>query len=520
MSRRVVIVGAGPGGLSAAMLLAQAGLNVTILERMHQVGGRTGHWKLGDFTFDIGPTFFLYPRILDEIYEACGRNLLQEVPMVRLDPQYKLVFGSSQGELSCSPHLQQLQAEVAKLCPEDAPQVERFMTENRLKLERFRPILEQPFLDWASLLRWDVMKATPHLRPWLALDNELQRYFSDHRIRLAFSFQSKYLGMSPFKCPGLFSILSFLEYEFGVFHPIGGCGAITSNMASIARQMGVKIHLQEPARQITFEGNRATGVETDQGYYPADAIVLNADFAQAAQQLIPNRLRKRWSDKKLARKKFSCSTFMLYLGIEGSYSHLPHHTIYLADDYLRNIREIDTEHVLSEDPSVYVQNASVSDSTLAPKGMSTLYILSPVTHQHQNVVWTPEQQQTYRQRVLEQLKHLGLHDLPSRIRVEKMMTPDTWVEELNIYKGATFNLAHSLDQMLHLRPRNCFEDVDGVYLVGGGTHPGSGLPVIFESARITSRLLLRNLGLETLPHAILPLKRLKPFPAPWAGEVA
>lgn len=185
MSKRVVIIGAGPGGLASAMLLAQAGLDVTILERMNQVGGRTGHWKLDDFTFDIGPTFFLYPRILDEIFTACGRNLLQEAPMVRLDPQYKLVFGMNNGELECSPNLERLKAAVARLCPADAPNIERFMTENRTKLEKFRPILEQPFLDWASLLRWNVIKAAPHLRPWLALDDELQRYFSDpHPISL------------------------------------------------------------------------------------------------------------------------------------------------------------------------------------------------------------------------------------------------------------------------------------------------------------------------------------------------
>jgi phytoene desaturase len=520
MPKKVVIVGAGPGGLSAAMLLAKAGLDVTVIERMNQIGGRTGHWKLDGFTFDIGPTFFLYPRILDELYAACGKKLLDEVPMVRLDPQYKIVFGKDNGELECTPDLARLKAAVAKLCPADAPNVERFMTENRLKLERFRPILEQPFLDWASLLRWDVMKATPHLRPWLALDDELQRYFSDPRIRLAFSFQSKYLGMSPFKCPGLFSILSFLEYEYGVFHPIGGCGAVTANMAKLAQEMGVNIKLGEPAHEVEFVGSQAKSVVTEQGIYPADAVVLNADFAQSVRHLIPDRLRSRWKDKKIEKKKYSCSTFMLYLGIEGRYDDLPHHTIYLADDYLKNIREIDTEHVISTDPSVYVQNACITDPSLAPSGMSTLYILAPVTHQHENVRWTPELQQTFRQRVIQQLSRLGLHDLEKRIRVEKLMTPDTWVDELNIFKGATFNLAHSLDQMLHLRPRNCFEDVDGVYLVGGGTHPGSGLPVIFESARITSRLLLENLGLSHIMPMTEPQKLSQQFPAPWASEVA
>ncbi|HQR41272.1 MAG TPA: phytoene desaturase family protein, partial [Gemmatales bacterium] len=383
-----------------------------------------------------------------------------------------------------------------------------------------RPILEQPFLDWMSLLRWNVMKATPHLRPWLALDQELQRYFTDPRIRLAFSFQSKYLGMSPFKCPGLFSILSFLEYEFGVFHPLGGCGAIMQNMARIARELGARIHLHEPAERIVFDGRKAQAVVTHKGVYEADAIVLNADFAQTIRQLVPDSLRKRWSDKQIEKKKYSCSTFMLYLGIEGRYDHLPHHSIYLADDYLKNIREIDSEHVLSADPSIYVQNACISDASLAPHGMSTLYILAPVTHQHANVEWTDALKLEFRQRVLQKLTQHGLADLESRIRVEKILTPDGWAEDLNIFRGATFNLAHSLDQMLHLRPRNRYEDVDGMYLVGGGTHPGSGLPVIFESARITSRLLLDDLGLSHVMPTTEQRTLEWNFPAPWAKDVA
>jgi phytoene desaturase len=185
---------------------------------------------------------------------------------------------------------------------------------------------------------------------------------------------------------------------------------------------------------------------------------------------------------------------MLYLGIRGQYDHLPHHTIYMAKDYDRNLDEIERQHILSDDPSFYVQNASVTDSSLAPEGHSTLYILVPVTHQHPNVDWKL-QTRPYRDLVLRQLAKVGLEDVKDRIVVERLITPDDWDQGYEIHLGATFNLAHSLDQMLHLRPRNRFEELDGVYLTGGGTHPGSGLPVIFESAKISSRLLLEDLSL-------------------------
>jgi phytoene desaturase len=177
------------------------------------------------------------------------------------------------------------------------------------------------------------------------------------------------------------------------------------------------------------------------------------------------------------------------------YDHLAHHTIYMAKDYERNLREIETDHVLSDDPSLYVQNPCVTDPSLAPPGMSTLYVLAPVTHLHPNVDWSTERDR-FRGVVLRQLAKLGLTDLPRRIRFEKVVTPADWNRTYAVYRGATFSLAHSLRQMLHLRPRNRFEDLDGVYLVGGGTHPGSGLPVIFESARISARLLLDDLGLD------------------------
>ena len=235
------------------------------------------------------------------------------------------------------------------------------------------------------------------------------------------------------------------------------------------------------------------GVRTNQRTLRGDALVVNADFARAMERLVPDRLRRRWTNQKLAKKKYSCSTFMMYLGVEGRYDDLAHHNIFVSADYRRNLREIERDHVLSADPSFYVQNASVTDPTLAPEGMSALYVLVPVTQQHPNVDWNREKS-AFRARTLRQLEKIGLTGLEKRIRYERVITPVDWDSKYEIYRGATFNLAHNFQQMLHLRPHNRFEDVDGVYLVGGGTHPGSGLPVIFESARITSRLLAEDFG--------------------------
>ncbi len=492
--QKVVIVGAGPGGLAAAILLAQSGVEVTIVEKRDTVGGRTSTMERQGFKFDIGPTFFLYPRVLREIFAVAGKDLDAEIPMARLDPQYRLVFGSG-GELLATPDIERMERAIAEVSPEDATRFRSFLCDNRKKLENFIPFLEQPFESWRDLAKLRMLKMLPLLRPWRSLDSDLRSYFHDERIRLGFSFQSKYLGMSPFTCPSLFSILSFLEYEHGVFHPTGGCGAVTKAMARVARELGVKILLNEPVEQMLFEGRKAVGVRTAERSLAADAVVVNADFAQAMEQLVPDGLRRRWTDTKIKNKKFSCSTFMMYLGIEGRYDDISHHTIYLAENYQKNLRDIERDHVLSEDPSFYVQNACVTDRTLAPNGMSTLYVLLPVTHQHPNVDWNT-QQSLFRKTALQQLEKIGITGVERRIRFEKVLTPQSWQSDFALHRGATFSMAHSLGQMLHMRPHNRFEDLDGVYLVGGGTHPGSGLPVIFESSRITARLLLEDFGIE------------------------
>jgi len=501
-TKRVVIVGAGPGGLAAALLLAKSGVQVTVVEKAPVVGGRTSSIHQDGYKFDVGPTFFLYPQVLKEIFVAAGFDLDSELPMHRLDPQYRLVFGAG-GELLATPDVTRMKQAIAAISPEDANRFDAFLKHNRTKLSSFLPFLQSPFTSWRDLTKPQMVKLLPLLAPWRSLDSDLQVHFKDERIRLGFSFQSKYLGMSPFRCPSLFSILSFLEYEHGVFHPVGGCASVTQVMAKLAEQMGVEVLLDEPVESIQTANGRATGVTTSRRTLKADAVVMNADFANAVRKLLPGASRKRWTDTRVARSKYSCSTFMLYLGIEGRYDNVSHHTIYLAKDYRRNLHDIERDHRISEDPSFYVQNACVTDRTLAPAGHSTLYVLVPVTHDTGSIDWKAETPRL-RALALNQIRKIGLEDVEQRIRTERVISPADWSEQFDLHLGATFSMAHSLDQMLHLRPHNRFDDVERMYLVGGGTHPGSGLPVIFESARITSKLLLEDLQVDTSWETVAP----------------
>ena len=491
--KSIFIIGAGPGGLATSILLAKSGENITILEKSDKIGGRTSSITENWFKFDLGPTFFLYPQALEKVFQSVGLNLMDEIEMERLDPQYRIIFKSG-GHIDATNDIKVMSDQIKNFAPEDAKGFSKFMNENREKLRKMEPCLTNPFLNIFSLLSPRLLKLLPMVKPNQSLDTYLKRFFKDPRIRLAFSFQSKYLGMSPFVCPSLFSILSFIEYEYGIFHPKGGCNEITKVMAQVATDNGVEIKLNEPVEKILFNENKATGIRTKTGDYKADAIVINADFARAAKTLIPNNQRSRWKDNKIENKKFSCSTFMLYLGIKGRYD-VPHHNVYIAEDYKSNLEDIERRHVLSKSPSFYVQNACVTDPSLAPKGNSTLYVLVPVSHEHENIDWA-ENKNNYRNLIIKELEKVGFVDLEDRIIYEKVITPADWSNQYNIHLGSTFNLSHNLKQMLYLRPRNRFEDCEGVYLVGGGTHPGSGLPVIFESAGITSKLIAEDIILN------------------------
>jgi phytoene desaturase len=262
-------------------------------------------------------------------------------------------------------------------------------------------------------------------------------------------------------------------------------------MAGLARRMGVDIRLGAGVERVLFEGKRASGVVCNGETLQADAVVINGDFAKVIQDLVPQQHRPRWRDAKIEKARLSCSTFMLYLGLDGPMPEaLGHHTILLSEDYARNIREI-TDGILPMQPSLYVQHAGFTDGGMAPPGQTSLYVLVPVPNLKAGIDWKGLRE-TYRRLVLDRLKLLGLGDIESRIRYERIVDPTEWRDDFFVHEGATFNLAHDLMQMLYFRPHNRFGP--GLYLVGGGTHPGSGLPVIYEGARITARLLIEELS--------------------------
>lgn len=486
--KKIIIIGAGPGGLSSAMILAHRDYEVTVYEKQDYIGGRTSALKAGDFTFELGPTFVMLPQAFEEVFELSGRKLADYITWKRLDTLYRLSFRDGR-EFNVSFDKEKLKAEIARLFPGDEAGYERYLKAQQRKFERMYPCLKVPYEHWYDYLRLKLLRAAPVMDLFTPLYDVMGKFFKHDDMKISMTFQAKYLGMSPWECPGPFSILSYIEHAFGIYHPIGGVHKIPEAMAKVAREDGADIRLGNGVERIIVEDGRVVGVKLADGTEDrGDFVIMNADAAMGMSKLIPEAYRGRWSDERLEKQPYSCSTFMMYLGLDKKYD-LPHHNIFFAEDYKENIAEIFEKKTLPQDPSFYIQNASVTDPTLAPEGKSTIYVLVPVPNLSADIDWMVEKAK-YRDLVLKQIaERTEMKDIAEHIEIERVVTPLDWRDKIDVFKGAVFNIAHTLGQMLYLRPHNEFESLPGLYLVGGGTHPGSGLPTILESGRIAADLI-------------------------------
>ncbi|GAF12067.1 phytoene dehydrogenase [Bacillus sp. JCM 19045] len=487
--KKIIVIGAGPGGLATAMLLAGKGYNVKVVEKQPFVGGRTSSFNQDGFTFDRGPTFFSMPHILEELFASVGRNMADYLDLREINPMYELRFD----DVIFTPprDTEEAYQKIEQLFPGNGNGYLRFMTETRKKMAMLMPLLQNKHDSLFDYGRLRALTALPSLSLGKSLYDELSKYFTDERLKLSFTFQSKYLGMSPWDCPGAFSILSFMEHEYGVFHPIGGVNQITKALARAFTELGGTIELSKGVKKILIDQGKAYGVEYENGEKELlDDLIINADFAYAMSELVEDGKLKKYSKKKLETKKYSCSTFMIYANVDKVYD-LPHHFILFSKDYKRNVEEITGSKQLSDDPSIYIHNPIVTDKSLAPEGKSPLYLLAPVPNNMSDIDWD-EQKETFVDLVLDQIeKKSGFKDLRNHIETYSVVSPVNWEQDFNVYKGATFNLSHNLGQMMYFRPHNKFEEIKNCWLTGGGTHPGSGLPTILESARITANGLMK-----------------------------
>lgn len=518
---RVIVVGAGPGGLAAAINLAGQGLQVQVVEKDAVPGGRMKgltFGERGEYQVDTGPSILQLPGLLESLFTRAGKRLADYVDLAPVQPNTRIHFWDGT-HLDTWRDPARMEAELARFGADKPAAFRKWMAESR---QKYGVAYEKFIATRAdSLGYYAPWRLAPTLRfkPWQSLYRQLDDAFGDDRISYALSYPSKYLGLHPTTCSSVFSVIPFIELAFGVWHVRGGFRELARGMQRCAEDLGASFRFSSPVARLAMEGGSARGVVLQSGEtLEADAVVVNADLPWAAQNLVDPELRKgsRVSDAALQKASYSCSTFMLYLGLDRSYRELPHHLIYLSDAARRTDRDALQDRSLDlDDPPFYVCNPSATDPGGAPEGHSTLYVLVPTPNTSREVDWEQAKRELTA-RVPGWLEKVGLRDVARHVRAQRAFTAETWRDDFNVYRGAVFNLSHTWTQLGPLRPRVREPRLPGVYWVGGGTHPGSGLLTIFESANIAADYLVREAGgagLPEWPHVV-------PLDEPRAAQAA
>ena len=497
MAQKILIVGAGPGGMATAMRLAAAGYEIAIYEAADRVGGRMRGFDLGAYQFDTGPTILQVPHIYDELFATCGLRFADYVKLIQLDPNTRIKFWDST-HIDLTSDSAAFKAQLAHFDANLPAAYDRWYAEHlRKNVVGYGPYLGSPVRSPLGYLKPAEVAAALPFRPWESLYEHFQRFFPDERLVYAMGYQAKYLGMHPTACSSVFSLVTFLEFHYGIWHPEGGFSALARGLARAAQDLGVQIHLGHPVRQVIVEGGKATGLLLADGErVRGDAVVINADFGHALQNLLPDHARGRYSDGWLAKKEFSCSTFMLYLGVDRRWDDLPHHQLYLSGNIRRRDPLWARSAVLDEeDPSFYVCNPTIVDPANAPSGHSTLFVLVPVPNLRYPIDWEAKRG-PYRERILRQMAKLGFDDVERHIVSEHAYTAETWRDEHLTHLGAVFNLIHSWSQLGPLRPHIRHQGARGIYWIGGAVHPGSGLLTILEAAKSAVHFIGEDLPVQ------------------------
>lgn len=489
MKKKIIVIGSGFGGLGTASRLLSRGHEVEIFEKRDKPGGRAYVYEMDGFTFDGGPTVITAPFLFDEIFEAAGKKREDYITFVPCDPFYR-IFNSEGRKFDYNGDHEFVLNEIEKWNPADKEGYTRFLKTTKAIFEKgFTELADKPFLNV-----WDMLKVAPDLiklQSYKTVYQYASQFIENDFLRRCFSFHPLLVGGNPFQTTSIYAMIHYLEREWGVHYAMGGTGAIVDAMTCLIREQGGVIHTNAEVDEIIVGNGKARGVRLSDGsVHYADEVVSNADVAFTYRHMIPEEHRKKYTNRKIERTKYSMSLFVIYFGTKKRYldSGLAHHNIILGKRYRGLLEDIFNRKNLSEDFSLYLHMPTKTDPSLAPEGHEAFYVLSPVPHLDSGTDWT-RKAGPYRDAIMQFLEDNYLPDLQENLVVEHHIDPLHFKNTLNSYKGSAFSVEPILTQSAWFRPHNRSEDVENLYFVGAGTHPGAGLPGVLSSAKIAEDLI-------------------------------
>lgn len=486
-----LVIGSGLAGMAAAIHLLRSGSQVTIVEKNAGPGGRCDRFSQAGHHFDVGPTLLVMPLAYADEFAAMGADLHQLLDLQRVDPTYTLVFDDG-SQLALTSDLERMHDQLETIERSSFGGFLRYMEEGRRHYHiAMHRLVNRDFRTAAQFFSLSNLPLVHTIKPLVPHYRHMSRFFSNPRLKAAFSFQDVYMGLSPFQAPSTFSMMPYSELAHGVWYPRGGMYRVAETLAQVAQQAGAEFIFNKTVERIEVDGRRAVGLHIEgERFLEAQAVLANADLPYIYRQLLPDQALT----ERLLRKRYSCSVVSFLWGMDRSYPQLPPHTLFLADDYRQNFTSIVDDLDVPENPSLYLHAPARLDPAMAPPGQDTLIAIVPVGHLDEagNQDWE-ERQDRARAAVFQRLKLLGLDDLPAHIKFEISFTPLFWQNRYNLVKGATHGLSHNLAQLGYFRPHNHHPLYKNLYFAGASTHPGTGMPTALISGRLAAARMIDEL---------------------------
>ena len=496
MKKTVTVIGAGVAGLASAIRLQNKGYSVTIIEKDNLPGGKMNRVQLDGYQFDLGPTIVMMPELYREVFEEAGKDPDDYIPMERLDPMYSSYFDKGKVCYEVSNDLVKNIEMFESISSEDADGFLKYLSDlyHRFNIAK-NHFLQRPFRDAKDFYNPSTLSQGLKLKTLNSAENLLKKYIKDERMRQMISFQTLYIGISPAKGPSLYTIIPMIEFLYGIWFIKGGMHTMATAMERLFLELGGEIEFNSEVEQIVIEDGKATGVSVDGEIRHSDLVMCNADFPYAMKNLIKEpQYKGKYTDKKIDDMDYSCSCFVLYLGMDKKYPEVENiHNFVFSEDLDKNIKQIFNGETI-EDPSLYMYIASKKDKSMAPEGKDGIYVLMPISDlKTMKYEWTDEVAAMYREKMLLKLKNLpGMADIEEEIVTETMITSLDFESQYNAYNGATFGLRPTLTQSVHMRPQSKATHCDNLYFTGSSTHPGAGVPIVLLSSKIAVGELLKD----------------------------
>ncbi len=487
-----VVIGSGFGGLAAANRLASAGYQVKLFEQREKLGGRAYQLKSKGYTFDMGPSLITATDIIDSVFASAGKSMHDYIDLMPLDPFYRVYFHDGT-HIDYSGDAEAMKRQMARFNERDAENYDRFM-------EAAKPVYDAVITDELGARPFDTIRSMVDFVPraiklnaWMPVSMFARRFFKDERHRFLFSFHPLFLGGNPFRAPSVYIMIPYLEREQGVWFARGGMYSLVEAFSRLFEEQGGQTFTSSGVDEIVVRDGKTVGVNVGGEFHEADVVVSNADVGYTYRKLIKHEHRRKWTDKRIDRLDQTMSCFLMYIGVRKQYPNLEHHTLILAERYKELLVDIFDRKILPDDFSMYLHVPTKSDPEMAPDGCESMYVLIPVANLRSGIDWSLEAPK-FADKVLGFLEDWGLEGLRENLDVCELFTPDDFASELSAEYGNAFGIEPKLTQTAYLRPHNRSEDVENLYFVGAGTHPGAGVPGVLLSAETTAWCIEQDHG--------------------------